>query len=116
MPSVGSVTIPDLKAPRVSLPRLGDVAGRSEPDAPLDADELRASTAAIIARWRKSMGLRAAELSASEPKEAPITTLVDIVDEERELHEDDEPINAVLDILRGARTSTAEPHEQSTLG
>ena len=73
----------------------------SDRDAALDPDELRASTAAVIARWRKSMGLRV--LPGQEIRDEPSTDLVEIVETERQLDVDaSEPLAAVIDILRGA--------------
>ncbi len=100
-------SVPEIKAPKLNLTKLGELAAHEDKDEPLDLDELRASTAAIIARWRKSMGLR-----AIEPGDAPTTTLVEIVQSEREV-EESEPLNAVLEILRGAHKKTIETNQSS---
>jgi hypothetical protein len=111
-----SVSMPSVQAPKLNLPNI-DVsaasslrdfaAGVRDGDDPMDADELRASTAQTIARWRQSIGLR--ELAAGQ--EAPDRTLVDIVSGEREIEEHDaEPLAAVIDILRGAHRSPTAPN------
>jgi hypothetical protein len=100
-----SVTLPsielpsiDLSAPRVavpefSLPRIGEVVAAAIPerDEPMDPDELRSSTAAMIARWRNSVGLKTL---------APSTELLEIRESERALDDDESPVNAALEILR----------------
>jgi hypothetical protein len=100
-----TITLPalDVHAPRVAMPRLpevnlpklGDVAVAIVPehDDPIDADDLRMSTAAMISRWRSSVGLR-----TLQPE--PSSDLVDIVESERELAADESPVNAALEILR----------------
>lgn len=60
------------------------------------AEELRASTASMLGRWRK--------VAPATPLAAkPDTTLVDIFQSERDVAEAEEPLNAVLDVLRGSR-------------
>ncbi len=116
MPSVSmpSLSMPEL--PRVSLPKLPDVqatrlreigVGASKDD-PMDAGELHASTAAMISRWRDSVGLRALAPSpdAGQPDGTPSTALVDIVESERGLDDESAPLSVVIDILRGAHRST----------
>lgn len=70
----------------------------------MDADELRASTAAMISRWRNQIGLRAPDPQAADAgsEAQPSTELVDIVRTERELESEDAPLAAVIDILRGS--------------
>jgi hypothetical protein len=107
-----AIAMPEIRTPRLVTPRpQGATAARpreivlaSPKDEALDADGLHASTAAMISRWRSSIGLRplAAE---GDPATAPSTTLVDIVESERGLDDQDEPLAAVIDILRGARRS-----------
>ena len=99
MPSVG---MPSISAPKLSRPTMPEVplgAGVSR-DEPIDADELHDSTAATIARWRKSVGLQASRRG----EEPPDQTLVEIFESEKEIESADEPLAAVLDILRGSRT------------
>jgi hypothetical protein len=108
MPSVSvpSVNMPSISAPKLSVPSMPEVPlgiGSSR-DEPMDADELRQSTAATIARWRKSVGLQASR-GADEP---PDQTLVEIFESEKEIESADEPLAAVLDILRGSRTGPTE--------
>lgn len=102
-----SVTIPEFRTPRVSMPRLGEAniarlreLGVGTPkDEPLDPGDLHASTAAMISRWRNSVGLRPL---GTDNEASPSTTLVDIVESERDLDEQSAPLSAVIDILRGA--------------
>ncbi len=102
MPTMPSM--PSMQTPKLSMPSLSDTpfAG-SKDDGPIDADQLRQSTAATIARWRKSVGLMHIDTSDLGGDGAPDTTLVDIVASERELDDTSEPLSAVLDILRGSR-------------
>jgi hypothetical protein len=80
--------------------------GDSAPIGPiLDADELHASTAAMISRWRTRIGSRSLP-AGEDPATAPSTTLVDVVESERDLDDQNEPLAAVIDILRGARRSS----------
>src|SRR6185437_9823477 len=90
--------------------------GRTAQDDMIDPDELHASTAAVIARWRKRMGL-ATPLPGSEPAEPiplmPSTALVEIVESERQIDDGESaPLLAVIDILRGAH----KPEGAGTLG
>lgn len=103
MPAMPTIQAPKLQAPKLSMPSLSDaplVGARDEGG--IDADTLRASTAATIARWRKSVGLKHIDTSLGAPMDGPDHTLVDIVQSEREVEESSEPLNAVLDILRGS--------------
>jgi hypothetical protein len=116
MPSLPQVSMPDVRAPKVNLAAVGERLGRSaERDPGIDPDELRASTSAVIARWRKSMGLRPS-LRDFAGREAPSNELVEIVESERQIDEgESEPLMAVIDILRGAhkneRTSVGDGAE-----
>jgi hypothetical protein len=105
-----SVRIPEIKAPKIALPQL-DLAPAEE-DEEVTPDEIRASTAAMIARWRKSVGLKPVALSELGPAlgaPAPSTTLVEIVESEREIEDaENAPLDAVIDILRGARRTAPE--------
>lgn len=102
MPAMPSM--PSMQTPKLSMPSLSDTpfAG-SKDDGPIDADQLRESTAATIARWRKSVGLKHIDTSDLGGDGAPDTTLVDIVASERDIEDTSEPLSAVLDILRGSR-------------
>jgi hypothetical protein len=101
--------VPQVGMPQVAMPKLGEAhmarlrdLGVGAKDERLDAGEVQASTAAMISRWRNSVGLR--PMAAAESGEdQPSMTLVDIVESERDLDETDEPMSAVIDILRGAR-------------
>ncbi len=103
-------SMPSIHAPHLGMPNLGDINmpvlreqfGFGQKDEPLDADELRASTATTIARWRRSVGLNAPDSIAQ--LDSPDTTLVDIFEVERQIDETDEPLAAVIDILRGSRS------------
>jgi DnaJ domain len=99
------VSVPEFRTQRIDGPKAGEFtkrragAGATREDA-LDANELRASTAAMISRWRSSVGLREGQPSATA--DGPSSTLVDIVRTERELEAQDAPLTAVIDILRGS--------------
>ena len=110
MPAMPNVNLSDVKGPKLTLPKLAEFAGRPEPDEPLDTDELRASTAAIISRWRQSMGLRAPQPSEPRDDHEPSKTLVEIVEAEHDLEAESEPLTTVMDILRGHKpASSGEP-------
>lgn len=108
MPSIPSMppmpALPQVTAPKINLQQLGEAPlrelgfGAAREDEGIDADTLRASTADTIQRWRRSMGLRETRVERAHPD----TTLVDIVESERDLAGDDdgEPLEAVLEILR----------------
>lgn len=62
----------------------------------------------MIARWRKSMGLRTSLREQASPGGEPTTELVEIVETERQIDEhESEPLMAVIDILRGAHKTGA---------
>jgi hypothetical protein len=107
MPSV-QMTMPDVKSPKINLAQVGERLGRGGQDEGIDADELHASTAAVIARWRKRMGLGSPLPGARDAAPTtPSNALVEIVASERQLDEgESEPLMAVIDILRGAHTPT----------
>jgi hypothetical protein len=88
------------KLPEVGVQRLRDVVAVPK-DEPAGPEELRQSTAAMISRWRNSVGLMA-EAPAEAGDRQPSTKLVEIVETERKLDESDEPLAAVMDILRGS--------------
>ena len=80
--------------------RVGPTAKRSDS---ASATEIHASTAAMISRWRSSVGLKAPSGTASDPDRQPDTTLVEIFQSEHEIDSQSEPLTAVIDILRGSR-------------
>jgi hypothetical protein len=110
--SLPSVNIPEIHAPRIEMPKLAEIsvpklrelAVAVPKDEPVGPDELRASTAAMISRWRNSVGLRPLAEAESAATAEPDTTLVEIVESERDLERHDEPLAAVMDILRGSGT------------
>lgn len=65
-----------------------------------NVDEMRLSTASIVGRWRQN-----ATPDVLRTQRTPDTTLVDIFQSERAIDEPAEPLNAVLDVLRGSRES-----------
>ena len=67
------------------------------------ANEIQASTAAMISRWRNSVGLQAPVRTADDPNRSPDTTLVEIFQSEQDVASQSEPLTAVIDILRGSR-------------
>ena len=67
------------------------------------AKDLRASTAAMLERWRSNAGIQpAAERETPEPD----MTLVDIFRTEKELEAADDPLTSVMDVLRRAKAPT----------
>jgi len=117
MPGVSLPAMPDLRAAQLAIPKIGDLnvprlletAGVSKDEA-MDPGELHASTAAMIGRWRNSVGLRPLASEAGERGEAaPSTDLVEIVESERDLDAQSEPLTAVIDILRGNRRTVEAP-------
>jgi hypothetical protein len=115
MPSMPQVTMPQIQAPHLSMPTLPEIQRPQIPtvtpparDEQIDPDELRASTAATIARWRASVGLKA-QPHDLPPEAEPSTTLVDILGSEREIDEDSEPLMTALEILRGTRRKSETP-------
>jgi hypothetical protein len=108
--SLPSVSMPEIHAPHIEMPKLAEInvpklreLGVGAPkDEPVGPDELRASTAAMISRWRNSVGLRRPADDAGDDGRQPNTTLVEIVESERDLERQSEPLTAVMDILRGS--------------
>jgi hypothetical protein len=121
MPSAPQMSMPEVKTPKINLAQVGERFGRTAQDDLIDADELHASTAAVIARWRKRMGLTT-PLPGAEPAEpiplmpiplTPSNALVEIVESERQIDDGESaPLLAVIDILRGAH----KPEGAGTLG
>jgi hypothetical protein len=109
MPQVSMPQMPQIQTPKLAMPSLPEIQvpqlATAAPvrDETIDADELRASTAATIARWRASVGLKA---PATPVDATPSSELVDIVETEREVDTDGEPLNAVMEILRGSHRGT----------
>jgi curved DNA-binding protein CbpA len=65
------------------------------------AQDLRASTAAMLERWRSNAGIQPADAQAPEPD----MTLVDIFRTEKELAATpDDPLTSVMDVLRRAKS------------
>ena len=65
-----------------------------------DVGDLRASTARMLERWRTNAGIQTA---ADQEERQPDRTLVDIFKSERELESHDDPLTAVIEILRAPR-------------
>lgn len=112
MPAMPQVSVPQIQAPKIGMPNLPEFQMPQLPNPPareeaMDADELHASTAATIARWRASVGLRAPVDPAAQDAAAPSTTLVDIVQGEQDIESESEPLNAVLEILRGSHRNAS---------
>lgn len=91
-----AIAAADLHAPKLALPKSGERQIRSlraSASDEMDAETLRESTAATIARWRRSVGLHAGAAMAAEadavdaPHEAPASN--------------EEPFDTVMEILRG---------------
>jgi hypothetical protein len=111
--SLPEISMPEIQAPRLSvpsIPSLGDVAspairelGLGQRDEVIDADTLRASTAATIARWRQTVGLK--PLATSQE---PDRTLAEIVETERSLEANEDPFSSVMEILRGSQRHQVE--------
>ncbi|HYM15203.1 MAG TPA: J domain-containing protein [Dehalococcoidia bacterium] len=121
LPAV-ALTLPEVSTPNLrASARDAGKPGRADPvrrlsheptDDAAGAGELRASTAAMISRWRSSVGLKAPENAPKVNGAAtPSTTLMDIVSAERRIDgakPDDEPLAAVIEILRGSPGRTVE--------
>jgi hypothetical protein len=111
--SVPAISIKEVSLPQVSLPSItgmpdmravaasGEPAGEDDELPELGVGELRASTAAMIGRWRQSIGLKGmqAEGFTAQPRDA---TLVEAFEPERDLETEGAPLDAAMDILRGA--------------
>ncbi len=116
--SLPSVSMPEFRAPRIEMPKLAEInvpklreLGAGVPkDEPVGPDELRASTAAMISRWRNSVGLRPLAEEDGAGDAQPDRTLVEIVEAERDIERGGEPLAAVMDILRGG-SGTPKPVE-----
>jgi hypothetical protein len=109
--AAAQLRMPQTSMPQASMPERpqGPSAPRNRPRAAAptkratsDADDLAASTASMIARWRNTVGLTEAPAPPADDK-APDTTLVEIFQSEQDVDAQDEPLTAVLDILRGSR-------------
>lgn len=100
MPSIGVLNLPNIGETQ----GFRDQFGFGRKDDGIDPDTLRASTATTIARWRNSVGLREVPRSPAGLD----TTLVDIFDDEREIDDPEEPLAAVIDILRGSRNTPSD--------
>jgi len=93
------VAMPAVRAPKLDL-------GAAQNDEGIDADALGASTRDIIARWRKSVGLKTVQNADTG---APSGTLMEIVDTERQIAGGDaDPFAAVMDILRSGPKAAPE--------
>lgn len=105
------VAMPTVRAPKLDLPNIPDLRalglrdlGAAQKEEAIDTDELTASTRDIIARWRKSVGLRTVQ---TRDAGTPSGTLMEIVQTEGQIvNGDTDPFAAVMDILRsGARAA-----------
>lgn len=113
MPAMPQMSMPQIQAPKIGMPSLPEFQVPQLPNTPardeaMDPDELHASTAATIARWRASVGLKPAIEPVSDDGSAPSTTLVDIVKGEQDIETESEPLNAVLEILRGSHRAESK--------
>ncbi len=110
---IPQVVLPPVKAPRIDLPKipelqipgLRELSGAQKDDG-IDAETLRVSTRATIARWRKTVGLKTVQ-NANEL--IPSGMLVEIVDSERQMIDGDgDPFGSVMDILRSGAKAAPE--------
>jgi curved DNA-binding protein CbpA len=84
--------------PRTVVAATSRISGRDK------TQDLHASTAAMLARWRNNAGIQpAAELTPE-----PDMTLVDIFRSERELESAADPLTSVMDVLRRQKAPAAE--------
>ena len=112
--SLPAVNMPHLempKLPEIGVQRLREVVAVPK-DEPTGPEELRQSTAAMISRWRNSVGL-VPEPPVEAADRKPSTRLVEIVETERKLDESDEPLAAVMDILRGSGTNSVRTGDRT---
>lgn len=110
-----NVSLPAVNIPRIEMPKLPDISVQRLRDAvpaprdePLGTEQLRQSTAAMISRWRNSVGLP--QDSPDGDEREPSTRLVEIVEAERKINGSEEPLAAVMDILRGSASVRSEEH------
>lgn len=88
-------------APVVASPARAVVSASSRVAGRDKAQDLHASTAAMLQRWRSNAGIQpAAEREAPEPD----MTLVDIFRTERQIEGADEPLTSVMEVLKRSRT------------
>ena len=113
-----NVSLPAVNVPRIEMPKLPDInvqrlrdAVPTPRDEPLGTEQLRQSTAAMISRWRNSVGLP--QDPADDGDREPSTRLVEIVETERKIDESEEPLAAVMDILRGSGSNSVRSGEHS---
>ncbi len=111
LPAVNMPHIEMPKLPEVPVQRLRDVVAVPK-DEPTGPEELRQSTAAMISRWRNSIGLTP-ETAGETAERKPSTKLVEIVETERKLDDADEPLAAVMDILRGSGANSIRTGDHS---
>jgi curved DNA-binding protein CbpA len=67
--------------------------------------DIQESTAAMIERWRQRAAAQAAPTLAATKAPEPDTTLVDIFRSEEAIEREEEPLRAVLEVLRGTTKS-----------
>ena len=111
LPAVGMPHLEMPKLPEIGVQRLRDVVAVPK-DEPAGPEELRQSTAAMISRWRNSVGL-VPDPPAEADDRKPSTRLVEIVETERKLDESDEPLAAVMDILRGSGANSVRTGDRT---
>jgi hypothetical protein len=101
--SMPSLQVPNLNIGEIAAPAMREL-GIGEKEELWDADELRASTAATLSRWRTSVGLNAPGFDGLAIRDDAGTQAEPAV-----VGEDSEPLAAVMDILRKNRRTIDEP-------
>jgi curved DNA-binding protein CbpA len=74
-----------------------------------DVLDLHASTARMLERWRQSAD--AAARASMEPQQSPDMTLVDIFKSEQNLESGDDPLTAVMEILKAPPDRLSSPEK-----
>ena len=78
---------------------------RSSKRSTSDVQHLQASTGAMLERWRANARLEESAIGQGVPEASPDTTLVDIFRTEQAVEDDQDPLNAVMDVLRASKES-----------
>ncbi len=104
-----TVALPDLKVPRVDVPKVPALKlrefGGADKEEGIDADTLTRSTRDTIARWRHSVGLK-----VTEPDQNADGEHIDMRDDVMPPAPDPDadPFSTVMDILRSGAKTTPE--------
>lgn len=98
-------TVPPLVTPTAATRTTEAPAIRSSRRSTSDVEHLQASTGAMLERWRANTRLDESPTRPGVPESSPDTTLVDIFRTEQAVEDDQDPLNAVMDVLRASKDS-----------